>query len=216
MRVRNKASVFIGILVLFVCIAACGKTDGVQLRNDATAESQAEEILTHTEESGVELPEKDEAQDDMTMDNNGQIAEEREESEDMAQTQQNYTYRGDAVLTEDNIKETMKSFLQISDRASFARLETLPLTEKFFNECIEHPENFPYVDLYVWGLQMREFKLVFWGIREDGKCVCLCELCTSFSQPGAKSKCYYVEMDLKDEQIDSMEVTLVKPDSPHF
>lgn len=209
MRVWNRASVFIGILVFLVCIAACGKTGDVQLENDATVESQAEEIPAQTEERDVELPEEDEAQDEMAIDSNGQSAEEREESEDMAQTQQKYTYRGDAVLTEDNIKETIKSFLQIRDSVFFARLETLPLTEKFFNDCIEHPENFPYV--YEDNFrQMREFKLVFWGIREDGKCVCFCEFSNRNSVFNPKSSYYYIVMDLEDEQIDSMEVTLVK------
>lgn len=176
MKVWTRISAYIGILLLFVCITACGKTDEVQLENDATAESQAEES---------------------------------EESEDMAQTQQKYTYRGDAVLTEDNIKETMKAFLQISDRDFLARLETLPLTEKFFNECIEHPENFPYVDRDDIE-KMKQFDLVFWGIREDGKCVCLCEIKKSNSVYNSQSCFYYIVMDLEDEQIDSMEITLVK------
>ncbi len=208
MKMWNRAGVFAGILLLVTCLSSCGKTNNVQLENDRAMELQEEEISAQTEANDIELPEKDKVQNEMVMDNNGQI-------EDMEQTQQNYTYRGDTVLTEDNIKKTVKSFLQIENGVLLARLETLPLTERFFNECIEHLEKFPYVceeDLD----QVREFELKFWGIREDGKCVCLCEFCTSFSQPGAKSRCYYVEMGLENDQIDSMEVTLVKSDSPHF
>lgn len=217
----NRAGITIGILLLFVYLTACGKTDGMQPGNDAAAEAQDENTETpeepaQAEENGAELPERGLlGYAEMEAEVSEQTAEEREESGDMAQTQRNYTYQGDTVLTEDNIKQTMKSFLQIEDSVSFYRLESLPLTEKFFNECIEHPENFPYV--YEEDLrQMREFRMNFWGIREDGKCVCLCEFCTNFSLPNCKSRCYYVVMDLEDEQIDSMEVMLVKPDSPHF
>lgn len=211
----NRAGICTGILLLFVYLTACGKTDGMQPGNDAATEAQEEEIPAQTEESGVELPERGLLRNaEMEAEVSEQTAEEREESEDMERTQRNYTYRGDTVLTEDNIKKTMESFLQIEDSVSFYRLEELPLTEKFFNECIGHPENFPYI--YEEDLrQMREFRMNFWGIREDGKCVCLCEFCTNFSLPNCKSRCYYVVMDLEDEQIDSMEVTLVKPDSPH-
>ena len=198
MRVWTKISIYMGILLLFVCITACGKTDSTQLENDATAESQNDATA--------------ESQNDTTAEPQAEeIPVQTEESEDITQPQQKYTYRGDAVLTEDNINTTMKSFLQISDSAFLAGLETLPLTEKFFNECIEHPENFPYVDEDDLR-QTKEFKLVFWGIREDGKCVCFCEF-RGKNAMNPKTSCYYIVMDLENEQIDSMEVTLVKKNS---
>ena len=216
MRVWTRISVYIGILLLFVCITACGKTDEVQMEDDATAESQAEEIPTQTEDSDAELPEKDEAQDEivMDMDNNEQIEEESGESEDMTQPQQKYTYRGDAVLSEDDIESTIKYFLQISNSSLFYRLEKLPLTETFFYECIEHPENFPYVDIEDIE-KMKQFDLVFWGIREDGKCVGLCKFQKSNSVYNTQSSFYYIVMDLEDGQIDSMEVTLVKENATY-
>lgn len=191
MRVWNRAKKYIGILLFLVCITACSKTDNTQSKNNVIEETQ----------------------DEITDNSSKQVAEEREGSEDMMLAQQKYIYRGDAVLTKDNIEKTMKAFFQINDSCFFSKLETLPLTEKFFYECIENPENFPYVnedDIE----KMKQFELVFWGIREDGKCVCFCEFNRFSSAYRPEGSCYYVVMDLENEQIDSMEVTLVKKYTP--
>lgn len=84
MRVWTRINVYMGILLLFVCITACGKTDSTQLENDATAEVQND---TTAESLAEEIPAQ------------------TEESEDITQPQQKYIYRGDAVLSEDNIEK---------------------------------------------------------------------------------------------------------------
>lgn len=210
MRASNRAKVCIEILMLSACMAACGKADSAKPGSDAVAESR-EKAENQTE---IEIQEKAEIQAETeTIANSSEQEAEGEESGEMTQAEQKYTYRGDAVLSKDTIEKTMKTFLRIEDETSLYRLEKLPLTEEFFYECIEHVENFPYVESD--DIQkMKNFILLFWGIREDGKCVCLCEFGRSGPEIYPEGSFYYVVMDLENDQIASMEVTLVEKYTP--
>ena len=196
--IMNKKLIIIIALFLLLCLTACNDSSPEQeiAENETTA-------VQETEESRI-MMEQDETENENEKETepvNGE-GEEREESTGMTEREQEYTYRGDAVLTKENFETTMKSLLYTQRKS---RLEELPLTEEFFNECME---GFPYIA----GVDyVNEFGVEFWGIREDGRWVCLCEF-DKGHEWDRKSKCdyYYIVMDVENNQIASMEVTLVK------
>ena len=196
--IMNKKLIIIIALLLLLCLTACNGNSPEQ----KTAENETT-VVQETEESRI-MMEQDETENENEKETetvNGE-GEEREESTGMTEREQEYTYRGDAVLTKENFETTMKSLLYTQRKS---RLEELPLTEEFFNECME---GFPYIA----GVDyVNEFGVEFWGIREDGRWVCLCEF-DKGHEWDRKSKCdyYYIVMDVENNQIASMEVTLVK------
>ena len=196
--IMNKKLIIIIALLLLLCLTACNGNSPEQ----KTAENETT-VVQETEESRI-MMEQDETENENEKETepvNGE-GEEREESTGMTEREQEYTYRGDAVLTKENFETTMKSLLYTQRKS---RLEELPLTEEFFNECME---GFPYIA----GVDyVNEFGVEFWGIREDGRWVCLCEF-DKGHEWDRKSKCdyYYTVMDVENNQIASMEVTLVK------
>lgn len=194
--IMNKKLIIIIALLLLLCLTACNGNSPEQktAENETTAEQE-------TEESRI-MMEQDETENEKETEPVNGEGEEREESTGMTEREQEYTYRGDAVLTKENFETTMKSLLYTQRKS---RLEELPLTEEFFNECME---GFPYIA----GVDyVNEFGVEFWGIREDGRWVCLCEF-DKGHEWDRKSKCdyYYIVMDVENNQIASMEVTLVK------
>lgn len=211
--IMNKKLIMITALLLLLCLTACnGNSPGQETaENETTVEQETAENETtveqETEESGT-APEQDETETENETGNeteagpvNGEGAE-RKESAGMTEREQKYSYRGDAVLTKENFEETMQSLLYFQRKS---RLEELPLTEEFFHECMEA---FPYIA----GVEeVNEFEVEFWGIREDGRWVCLCEF-DKGHEWDRKSKCdyYYIVMDVENNQIASMEVTLVE------
>ena len=108
-------------------------------------------------------------------------------------------------MTKENFRETIETYLCIRSSAGLYKLEDLPLTEDFFKESIEH---FPYIksDLS----KMKEFYVTFWGVGEDNTMVCLCEIrYTTLMYPYSQD-CYYIVMGIENDQINSMEITLVE------
>lgn len=196
--IMNKKLIIIIALLLLLCLTACNGNSPEQ----KTAENETT-VVQETEESRI-MMEQDETENENEKETepvNGE-GEEREESTGMTEREQEYTYRGDAVLTKENFETTMKSLLYTQRKS---RLEELPLTEEFFNECME---GFPYIA----GVDyVNEFGVEFWGIREDGRWVCLCEF-DKGHEWDRKSKCdyYYIVMDVENNQIASMEITLVE------
>ena len=196
--IMNKKLIIIIALFLLLCLTACNDSSPEQeiAENETTAEQE-------TEESRI-MMEQDETENEKETEPVNGEGEEREESTGMTEREQEYTYRGDAVLTKENFETTMKSLLYTQRKSS---LEELPLTEEFFNECME---KFPYIEGVRMGL-INEFEVEFWGIREDGRWVCLCEFDRGHEWD-RKSKCdyYYIVMDVENDQIASMEITLVE------
>lgn len=196
--IMNKKLIIIIALFLLLWLTACNGNSPEQktAENETTVEQETEESRIMVEQDETENENEKE-----TEPVNGE-GEEREESTGMTEREQEYIYRGDAVLTKENFETTMKSLLYTQRKS---RLEELPLTEEFFNECME---GFPYIA----GVDyVNEFGVEFWGIREDGRWVCLCEF-DKGHEWDRKSKCdyYYIVMDVENNQIASMEVTLVK------
>ncbi len=120
---------------------------------------------------------------------------------------QRMAYKEKLELTPDNIDEVMETFLMIKNEKDFLRLGRLPLTGKFLNECID---SFPYLENI---RDMRQFRVRFWGIGENGKIICQCILAPSTEGligHADEQYRYLVEMKLEDGQIDDMEIILEK------
>ena len=196
--IMNKKLIIIIALLLLPFSTACS--------GNSPEQETAEEKLTveqETEENRI-MPEQDKTENEMDAEPVDEEEAGEKGSAGMTEREQEYTYRGDAVLTKENFETTMKSLLYTQRKSS---LEELPLTEEFFNECME---KFPYIEGVRMGL-INEFEVEFWGIREDGRWVCLCEFDRGHEWD-RKSKCdyYYIVMDVENDQIASMEITLVE------
>jgi len=125
----------------------------------------------------------------------------------LAMILQRMAYKEKLELTPDNIDEVMETFLMIKNEKDFLRLGRLPLTGKFLNECID---SFPYLENI---RDMRQFRVRFWGIGENGKIICQCILAPSTEGligNADEQYRYLVEMKLEDGQIDDMEIILEK------
>ncbi len=125
----------------------------------------------------------------------------------LAMILQRMAYKEKLELTPDNIDEVMETFLMIKNEKDFLRLGRLPLTGRFLNECID---GFPYLENI---RDMRQFRVRFWGIGENGKIICQCILAPSTEGligHADEQYRYLVEMKLEDGQIDDMEIILEK------
>ncbi len=125
----------------------------------------------------------------------------------LAMILQRMAYKEKLELTPDNIDEVMETFLMIKSEKDFLRLGRLPLTGRFLNECID---GFPYLENI---RDMRQFRVRFWGIGENGKIICQCILAPSTEGligHADEQYRYLVEMKLEDGQIDDMEIILEK------
>lgn len=200
--INKKATAALFILLL-CSTAACTREN-----------TEQEAPLSYEEETEVseEKPEAEGAAIKETEENTDIIKEEtgQKEVEEMEETKPEYTYRGDAVLTEENFVKTMETLLCIKNKSQLYKLEELPLTEEFFNECIETAPYIRFID------KVNKFEVTFWAMSEDGKWVCLCEFDKSESwEHNAKKDCYYIELDLENDQIASMEIMLVQKDKKY-
>lgn len=116
-------------------------------------------------------------------------------------------YKGDTILSLENIEAVMETFMMIKDGDGLYKLTELPLTESFYSKC---REEFPYIEN---AESMKGFWLYFWGAGEDNKLICMCIVSPytdDRSQYVDEHYTYLVEMQLKDKQIDSMDITLLR------
>lgn len=119
------------------------------------------------------------------------------------------TYKGDALLVEDNVEQVLKDFLSIADEEDLKKLEELPLTENFFNQCAE---DFPYIEDVE---EYQEINIEFWSIDEEGKCVSLVVL-SKTKNPEYVTVCrnpdhvYCIEMDIVGDQIDAVKMEFMR------
>lgn len=116
-------------------------------------------------------------------------------------------YKGDTILSLENIEEVMETFMMIKDGDGLYKLTELPLTESFYSKC---REEFPHIEN---AESMKGFWLYFWGVGEDNKLICMCIVSPytdDRSQYVDEHYTYLVEMQLKDKQIDSMDITLLR------
>lgn len=116
-------------------------------------------------------------------------------------------YKGESKLCKETMKDVLAEFFSIREEKDLHKLADLPLTEEFFEECLE---DFPY------GEESAEEISEIWvhtgGRALDGTCMGVVNVRTDkekrlHSQSHIKS--YYIVMELKDDRIDSVEIKLV-------
>ena len=140
-----------------------------------------------------------------------QATPQKEEENDITEKEEKpvFTYQGDILLTEDNVAQVLRDFLSIADEEDLKKLEELPLTESFFNQCVE---DFPYIENVE---EYKEINIEFWSIDENGKCVSLVvfsrkknpEYVTICKNP---DHVYCIEMDIVGDQIDTMKMEFMR------
>lgn len=118
-------------------------------------------------------------------------------------------YIGDAILTNENFADVIEEFLCIRNEDEIVKLQALPLSEDFFNQCVA---DFPYIENIE---DMKRFELGIWGMNEEGEWMCICK----FSPIDAEHAniryneahdTYYITMNVKNNQIDSINIRLVE------
>lgn len=89
--------------------------------------------------------EKEDVLNSKSIDEVADTAVESAQQEDITEKEEKteLTYKGDVLLVEDNVAQVLKDFLSIADEEDLKKLEELPLTEKFFNQCVK---DFPYIE----------------------------------------------------------------------
>lgn len=135
----------------------------------------------------------------------------KEEGDDITEKEEKpvFTYQGDVFLTEDSVAQVLKDFLSIADEEDLKKLEELPLTENFFNQCVE---DFPYIENVE---EYKEINIEFWSIDENGKCVSLVVFSRK-KNPEYVTICrnpdhvYCIEMDIVGDQIDTMKMEFMR------
>ena len=150
--------------VIVSCLSGCGQ------ENEKVMEVQNRKTELQEEIASDETVEKTETEPE--------IQEVQENSQEEQKEQLSLVYWGDTVLTEDNIVQVLETFLSISNEDELTKLEELPLTEEFFDQCVE---KFPYVE--ETG-EYADINIEFWSIDGEGKCVCLVGLCKDKNPSG--------------------------------
>lgn len=137
--------------------------------------------------------------------------QQKEEDDEMTEKEEKtaLTYQGNVLLVEDNVAQVLKDFLSIADEEDLKKLEELPLTENFFNQCVE---DFPYIED---AEEYKEINIEFWAIDEEGKCVSLVVF-SKKKNPEYVTICqnpdhvYCIEMDIVGDQIDAMRMEFMR------
>lgn len=135
----------------------------------------------------------------------------KEEGDDITEKEEKpvFTYQGDVFLTEDSVAQVLKDFLSIANEEDLKKLEELPLTESFFNQCVE---DFPYIENVE---EYKEINIEFWSIDENGKCVSLVVFSRKknpeyVSVSRNPDHVYCIEMDIVGDQIDAVRMEFMR------
>lgn len=164
-----------------------------------------------TETLVTESSKEEDIQNSKALDEVTDTAVETVQQEDITEKEEKteLTYKGDALLVEDNVEQVLKDFLSIADEEDLKKLEELPLTENFFNQCAE---DFPYIEDVE---EYQEINIEFWSIDEEGKCVSLVVL-SKTKNPEYVTVCrnpdhvYCIEMDIVGDQIDAVKMEFMR------
>ncbi len=191
MKKRWKIAFF--LIILCFDLFGCAKKDVVE-KEDKSEEVKAQEMKQVEDERVVLEPE---------------MQKEVEENNVNQEEVISPVYRGNTILTEDNIVEVLKTILSIADEKELIKLESLPLTENFFKECVE---DFPYVEEIK---EYKEINIEFWSIDGEGKCICLVDFCKEENPENNPILCkpdcvYFIEMKVIDDKIDGMKMEIIR------
>ncbi len=155
--------------------------------------------------------EEEDIQNSKSIDEVTDVTVETVQQEDITEKEEKIelTYKGDALLVEDDVAQVLKDFLSIADEEDLKKLEELPLTENFFNQCAE---DFPYIEDVE---EYKEINIEFWSIDEEGKCVSLVVF-SKKKNPEYVTVCrdpdhvYCIEMDIVGDQIDAVRMEVMR------
>lgn len=155
--------------------------------------------------------EEEDIQNSKSIDEVADAAVETVQQEDITEKEEKtaLTYQGNVLLVEDNVARVLKDFLSIADEEDLKKLEELPLTENFFNQCVE---DFPYIED---AEEYKEINIEFWAIDEEGKCVSLVVF-SKKKNPEYVTICqnpdhvYCIEMDIVGDQIDAVRMEVMR------
>lgn len=113
-------------------------------------------------------------------------------------------YKGGIYLSEENMRDVITAFMNIDSEEELPQLAELPLTENFYYKCLD---KFPYL---INHDKADKFKVMFWGMTEENKCVSYCVFYYGEIWEDQELESYYLTMDIKDRQIDDMEIISVQ------
>ena len=172
------------------------------------AESPAVEMEQQKEEDD-DVMEKEVNDDTTEKEKNDDVPEKKENNDVPEKKKAVLTYKGDALLTEANIEQVLKDFLTIADEDDLKKLEKLPLTENFFNQCAE---DFPYIGNVE---KYKEINIDFWSVDEKGKFVSIVTFVLYENKKNESFRLngdhvYCIEMDIVGYQIDAMKIELMR------
>lgn len=118
-------------------------------------------------------------------------------------------YIGDEILTEENFEQVIKKIFTLSKEGlqdSLITLSELPLTEAFYSECAQSSVK-NETPIFDWTYSYEKMKLEFWGVREDGKCICICGFYKTDYILDENADFYYIVMEIHQDRISSIETT---------
>ena len=193
MRVSRKA--VITLIAVMLSLSGC--------KNNQTMVDETLPMESNKEEEDL--------QNSKSIDEVTDVTVETVQQEDITEKEEKIelTYKGDALLVEDDVAQVLKDFLSIADEEDLKKLEELPLTEKFFNQCAE---DFPYIEDVE---EYKEINIEFWSIDEEGKCVSLVVF-SKKKNPEYVTVCrnpdhvYCIEMDIVGDQIDAVRMEVMR------
>ena len=193
MRVSRKA--VITLMAVMLSLSGC--------KNNQTVVDETLPMESNKEEEDI--------QNSKSIDEVADAAVETVQQEDITEKEEKtaLTYQGNVLLVEDNVARVLKDFLSIADEEDLKKLEELPLTENFFNQCVE---DFPYIED---AEEYKEINIEFWAIDEEGKCVSLVVF-SKKKNPEYVTICqnpdhvYCIEMDIVGDQIDAVRMEVMR------
>lgn len=124
--------------------------------------------------------------------------------EEWTEQQPEVEYKGGTYLSEENIRDVITAFMNIDSEEELPELAELPLTESFYYKCLD---DFPYLTNHD---KTDEFKVLFWGMTEENKCVSYCVFYYGEIWQDQELDTYYLTMDIKDRQINDIEILWVR------
>ena len=121
-------------------------------------------------------------------------------------------YIGDEILTEENFEQVIKKIFTLSKEElqdSLITLSELPLTEAFYSECAQNSVK-NETPIFDWTYPYEKMKLEFWGVREDGKCICICGFYKADYILDENADFYYIVMEMYQGRIASIQTILLE------
>lgn len=197
-RMERIRKVVVALTIVMLSLSGCN--------NQTSMEETLPPESIKEEEDTLDLKPVDEVKD-----TTAETTPQKQEGDDITEKEEKpvFTYQGGVFLTEDSVAQVLKDFLSIADEEDLKKLEELPLTENFYNQCVE---DFPYIENVE---EYQEINIEFWSVDEEGKCVSLVSFCKAknpMDNPilAKPEHVYCIEMDIVGDQIDTMKMEFMR------